>query len=919
MKSDQIRRLPVHDQSAEIVHLAGQLQPGGCLILKAEPGSGKTTWVPALLSQSGVWGDGLILVTEPRRLAAVGAARYAAHLLGEKVGQSIGYVVRGEQSVSAQTRVQYVTEGLALQMLADPVVQDSLACIVLDEFHERHSTLDVLVMLLRYWHAAPRARINPPRIVLMSATFDHERWGGLFHQQVALDVPGRTFPVTVDYKPAAHQPGSPSWTSEVARMIFNELNDSLVKAACDAGDLLLSACGRGVLVFLPGKGEIRRVRSELEQHLKGSGSKSSDVVIEELHGERSLDAMREAIDRPARRKVFLSTNIAESSLTLRGVRIVIDTGIARRAAYHLNTRSTELSLEKIGQHSATQRAGRAGREAAGKVVRLFSEDDFLRRPAESVPELIAADCAREILDMLRVADALGQPVSPETENLILLPWLDVPEREVLEVHLQQISDAQLVDNHGRLTQKGVLVARMPLPLGLALAAAEAQDVAGEWCLEISALCLIVAEGLVERLSDACGLETISRAYHDLQAAWVGKSSCLSASSRRILATLRALAGFLRVPLKDLECCPPGLLGRCLLSGAAARVGQCQQSGRLVHCSGEVFEAPGVDDVGGFYLILDAVRLRQVQQGGLVKRVTFALSIDALQLLDVPAGRELQECSRTFVTSVSSQDARVVRVQCVAETLYGELVLDKQTLPVGGAGTRSLLKAWLSERYVTDLLSAEQLISFRMRLNALPADVKNTPLVLQGLSDLTEASAGLLERLADHLVACSRQSGLSLIWDPNALLRPEVLPLWLFAYDLVALVENFAPESVALANGTQVDVEYAVDGVFLVGRIQKFFGVRTHPLIGRGNLFPRLRLLAPNGQTAQITSDLGAFWAVSYAEVRKAYAGRYPKHYWPEDPAHAEPHLTNRQARAAAERGATDAAPRSRSHGRPSRR
>lgn len=911
MKSDLINRLPVHAQSSEIVQLASQLRPGGCLVLKAEPGSGKTTWVPTLLSQSGVWGNGLVLVTEPRRLAAAGAARYAAHLLGERLGQSIGYAVRGEQSVSAETRVQYVTEGLALQMLADPGVQNSLSCIVLDEFHERHTTLDVMLMLLRHWKAAPRPRVDPPRVVLMSATFDHQRWCGLFPQQLALDVPGQIFPVAVTYRPGTHQPGSPPWVSEVARVTLSALHDPLLNPSRSAGDPPLPANGLGVLVFLPGKGEIRRVRTELEQHLKGSGHELSGVVIEELHGDRTLDDMREAIERPSRRKVFLSTNIAESSLTLKGVRIVIDTGIARVAAYHLKTRATELSLEKIGQHNATQRAGRAGREAPGMVVRLYSEDDFLRRPPEGVPELTAADCARELLDMFRVAEALGHPVPPVTEALLALPWLDPPGREVLEAHLHQISVAQLVDEQGGLTQKGMLVARMPLPLGLALAAAEARCVAGEWWLEITALCLIVAEGLVERLSDSCGLETICRAYCELQAAGAGTLAGASAPIQRISATLRNLSGSQRIRLKGLERCAPELLGRCFFSGAAARVGLCQQPGRLVHCSGEVFEAPGIDDVGGFYLILDAVRLRQARQGAPVKRVTFAVSVDTLQLLDAPAGRELQEGSRIVATPVSTQDARVVRVQCVAETRYGELVLDSQTLSVEGGGFRAPLKVWLSERYAADVLSAEPVVRFKMRLNALPPEVKSMPIVTQCLSDLSAASADLLERLADHLVAFSRQSGLSIVWDPDALLRPDVLPLWLFPYELSALVNGAAPESLVLENGRNVAVEYTVDGVFLVGRIQEFYGVSTHPRMGRGNLSPRLRLLAPNGQTAQITSDLKAFWATSYAEVRKAYAGRYPKHHWPADPAHAQPHLTNRQARAAAETGAAGAAPESR--------
>jgi ATP-dependent helicase HrpB len=898
VKQDLISTLPVHRLSPEIVRVAGQLPPGGCLVLKAEPGSGKTTWVPSLLSRSEVWGNGLILVTEPRRLAAVGAAHFAAHLLDEQVGQSIGYAVRGEQNVSAKTRVQYVTEGLALQMLADPSVLSKLVCIILDEFHERHAPLDVILMLLRRWQAEAPSDLIPPRIVLMSATFDQARWDALFLCQRFIDVPGQIFPVDIVHKFMAQAPGSRLWAAQVAAVVCETLIDPLVTPP-QSHDEPVPKFGRGVLVFLPGKGEIRRVRSELETQLQSRRSFVADVVIEELHGERTLDAMRQAIDRPAVRKIFLSTNIAESSLTLKGVRVVVDTGIARVAVYHVKTCSTELILEKIAQQSAIQRAGRAGREAPGKVVRLYSEDDFLRRPLSGIPEISTADCAREILDMFRVAQALGHPIRPESDVLLALPWLDPPHKERLLAQLGQIAAGSLVDRLGALTPSGTQVARLPLPLGLGLAAAEALSSDSEWWLEITAVCLILAEGLAERLPEACGLETVSRAYVDVKFALMGRGSPTLPAVQRIVQTLRSLAGNQNAVLRDIDQCPVEVLGACFFVGSAARVAHCLQPGWLVHCSGEVFEAPGIDEIGGFFLILDSVRLRLAQPGAPMKRVTCAVPVSTLQLLEDPLGTYVQELTRILAVPVSAQDARVARLQCVAETRYGELVLDTLNLPADGPAFRLALKNWISDRVVADLQRSEVLDRLRVRLGVLPDAVKNLGIVGQCLSDLESPSCEVLERLVGYVVSSSQQSSLSVIWDPAALLSADALPQWMFPYELLELLRDAVPESLQLVNGKQIAVEYSSDGIFLVGRIQEFFGVKAHPLIGKHRLLPRVRLLAPNGQTAQITADLGLFWEKSYADVRKAYAGRYPKHYWPTEPAQAHPYLTNRQARGTA--------------------
>jgi ATP-dependent helicase HrpB len=519
-------RLPVWQQAKEIQQVAATLPSGGFLILRAEPGSGKTSIVPTLLSEQF---EGIILVSEPRRLAAIGAAQFAAKLIGQGVGEKIGYAVRGDKKWGPATRVLYVTEGVALNLLSDPSFIKTLSCLVIDEFHERHAATDALILLSRMWSKLLiDKQINQSmRIVLMSATFDANKYAAMFEPMARIDVSGKVYPLTLCYEPledsleSGQNAGNaqfapwrlPSYWNAVAAVTLRE-----------AREIQTNNPGHHVLCFLPGKGEIGRVRSDIHIQLEQperrnctTGGNLSKIAIEELHGDRPITQLLEAIYRDTEQSesaptiIFLATNIAESSVTIPGVRTVVDTGLMRIAKHHLSSGTQELSMTKIGQNSAGQRAGRAAREGPGKAIRLYSESDFFKRPNETAPEICVSDLSRDLLDLARVAKCFAtlvySPESPESKQALIpatpedwtaLPWIDVPPAERIYAAITILRGTGCFDPSGNVTENGFRMGSLPLPVRLgAVLLHSSENIHSQAKLSlgiVAAACALVSEG-----------------------------------------------------------------------------------------------------------------------------------------------------------------------------------------------------------------------------------------------------------------------------------------------------------------------------------------------------------------------------------------------------------------------------------------
>ncbi len=931
--------LPVWLQAKEILQVAATLPTGGFLILRAEPGSGKTSIVPTLLSEQF---DGIILVSEPRRLAAIGAAQFAAKLIGQGVGEKIGYAVRGDKKWGPTTRVLYVTEGVALNLLSDPSFIKTLRCLIIDEFHERHAATDALILLSRMWSKllSEKKSDQSMRFVLMSATFDANKYAPMFEPMERIEVSGKVFPLTICYEPLEDTLGStqsagnaqfapwrlPSYWTAVTAVILRE-----------AAELQSRDRGGHVLCFLPGKGEIARVRSDIQIQLERRKSTQGDirsrVAIEELHGDRPITQLLDAIYRDtedsesATTIVFLATNIAESSVTIPGVRTVIDTGLMRIAKHHLSSGTQELSMTKIGQNSAGQRAGRAAREGPGKAIRLYSESDFFKRPNETAPEICVSDLSRDLLDLARVAkcfatliqspesmptsSTLGQtilrPATPEA--WAALPWIDTPPAERIQAALTILRGTGCFDSSGNVTENGFRMGALPLPVRLAAVLLHSNDskhTHTSLALGITAAaCALISEGdVVDASADHLSDEQndLMVQYLALRNFILGKKQAQDFHRRlaRVAQSLRASLSFLGISSSDPRALSNDFpdhfdlnsLGRIFFAGYFDAVAKSNGQRTLEHMNGEIYDAPCAK-TPGFYLVLDGVRIHGASARSTARKLaTKILPLEAIHLLD-GSSEYLKE------TEIVEHSGALVRVR--SRLCYGSLIIEDDLLPTTHPGFFGSLVSWLTHTATPRIVASQEFSGLlkRMKLCRSPE--------LDACAAQLEKDRTIAERLAEYLCAHCVQSSTSLQFSADDYLTNPAFEQWLVGADLMRLLRQLCPSEVRLANGMLVRVSYDGEQPALTGKIQDFYGLKAHPKLPQqgGNRASdhagstlSIVLLAPGGQTAQITSDLALFWKNSYPDIRKAYAGRYPRHHWADDPATAKPLLTKRQVAAA---------------------
>ena len=812
--------LPIH---AVLPDLLAALRDASNAVLVAPPGAGKTTAVaPALLGER--WCTGEILLLSPRRLAARAAAERMAVLVSEPVGKTYGYATRMDTKRSAQTRVTVVTEGIFVNRIqADPELA-GVSAVLFDEVHERSLDSDFGLALALDAQSALRPDL---RLVAMSATLDGARFSALMAGESNRPAPvieseGRSYPLELRH---------------LGRAAEARIEDSVAGAIRQA----LRETDGGILAFLPGVAEIERTAERIDD-IPG-------VVLHKLHGSLDPAAQRAAIapDREGRRKLVLATSIAETSLTLDGIRVVVDSGLARRPRYDRAAGMTRLVTERASQAAVTQRAGRAARQGPGIAYRLWEAAATAGLPRFDPPEILEADLSALTLDC-----ALWGVADPRDLN-----WLDPPPEAAVQEARARLAALEAIDINGRPTTHGKAIARLPLPprLGHMLARA------GEMGLEHTAAQISVLLGERGLGGPDADLE------HRLRR-WRTERGPRAENARRLAERWsKLIAGASEAAIRSDS---PEAVAACVAFAFPDRIAKRRDA------SGETWASAGGRgfrlDPASSLARHEWLAVAETQGMAAGARILSAVPIDAA---DVEAlfGRRIE--TRRAVRF----DPATGRVEATRERRLGAIRLSSG--PDSAADPEEIAAALLDGIRQYGLASLPWPANARaLRLRAAYA----------GLDDLSDEA--LLAEIDDWLApALAGKRRLDAV-------APEALTQALqnrLGWDGQKQLDRLAPARLETPAGSSHEIDYAAEGGPTVEvRVQALFGLATHPMLGDGTPLI-LSLTSPAGRPIQTTRDLPGFWKGSWADVAKEMRGRYPRHPWPDDPAAASATLRTKNA------------------------
>ena len=801
--------------------LTAALRRAHAAVLVAPPGAGKTTRVPLVLAAE-PWAAGKkLIVLEPRRLAARAAAARMAATLDEAVGASVGYRVRFGSKVSAATRIEVVTEGVFTRLILDDPSLADVAAVIFDEFHERSLDADLGLALARDVQQGLRAEL---KLLVMSATLDGARVGELLDDAPVIESAGRAFAVETRY--LGRDPRAP---------IERQVADAAMRALrAEAGSLL---------VFLPGAAEIRRVETLLRERLD---DQTVDVVP--LYGALDAEVQDRAIAPPpsGRRKVVLATSIAETSLTIEGVRVVIDCGLARVPRYEPDVGLTRLETARVSRASAEQRRGRAGRTAPGVCYRLWDEPQTAALEPANRPEILAADLSGFVLDLAHwgVAD----PAS--------LAFLDPPPAAALAQAKALLGELGAIDRAGRITEEGRALRELPLPPRLARMVIEAAAVgAAELAAEIAAVLTERGLGgnevdLGHRLEALRGDRSPrAREARAMANRWaqIARRSKRSWEGRQDAPSVGAL---LTLAYPDRVAKNRGAGGAFLLANGR---------GVNIDPASALARAPflAVAEIAG-----------SAAQGRIVLAAPLTLAEIEAQFSDRIEGRE----EIAFDEASASLRARRLR-------RLGAIALSEQPMAiVPDAASAGMLAQGIVRLGVERLPWTTSLRQWRDRVMFLRrTQGEEWP----DLSDDTLAATAV-DWLAPAL------AGKTALGDFTGGEFTQALQA-LLPWGLRRRLEAEAPSHFSAPSGSAVPIDYAApEGPRLAIRLQELFGLDRHPALAAGRVPLVLELLSPAHRPVQVTRDLPGFWRGSYGAVRSEMRGRYPRHPWPDDPLAAPP-------------------------------
>lgn len=799
------------------------------VVLQAPPGAGKTTRVPLELLQE-PWSSGQrIVMLEPRRIAARAAAYYMAAQLNERVGETVGYRVRMESRVGA--RIEVVTEGVLTRLLQDDPALEGIALVIFDEFHERSLQADLGLALCLETQAALRDDL---RLLVMSATLDAAPVAKLLGDAPLVTSEGRAYPVETRYisSETRHVYG-PSW-AQVAAVVRRALSEEEGSA----------------LVFLPGVADIKRV-----ERLLSEAPLPHDVQVTPLYGELTLELQERAI-RPAplgRRKVVLATSIAETSLTIEGVRIIVDSGWARVPRFDPVGGMTRLETVRVSRASAEQRHGRAGRLGPGVCYRLWSEGEQARLAEFNRPEILEADLAPLALELAQWG----------ASDPARLTWLDAPPPAAYAQARDLLRRLGALDARGAITAHGRDMARLPMHPRLAHMLLRGK------ALGAGALACTLAALLGERdvIKDTREADVRLRllALRGENAIGTDPAACMRV--RKIAAQFRK-----QLNVDEAETAAHPDAGLLLALAYPDRIGQRRPGNdaryRLANGRGAFFAEHEILSDEPY---ICAAELDGEAREAREARIFLAAAVN---IADIERYFAADIVTRDFV----EWDSKSESAQARRQRLLRELILDDAPLPCPNeaavtaamvAGIRAMGSDALP--WTDGLRAWQQRVLFLRRVLG-----KDWP-------DVSDAA--LLARMeawfTPYLRHITRRSHLARI-DLRAALYA------LLTWEQQRALEHLAPTHLTVPSGTRVVLDYGYDPPVLAVRLQELFGARDTPRLAGGKVAVLLHLLSPARRPVQVTQDLAGFWARSYYEVKKDLKGRYPKHHWPDDPLQAEP-------------------------------
>lgn len=809
-----LRALPVTQVLAEI---GEALAKAGRAVLSAPPGAGKTTIVPLFLLDQPWLGGGKIILLEPRRLAARAAASRMASLLSEAVGETVGYRMRLDNRVSAKTRIEVVTEGVFARMVLDDPELGGVSAVIFDEFHERSLDGDLGLALALDVQAGLREDL---RILVMSATLDVERISALLDQAPIVKSLGRSFPIEVRYD---ERPGQERIEDRVARAIMDA-------HASETGS---------ILAFLPGQAEITRTADRLY----GKFGAETDVIP--LYGNLSQKEQDAAIkpSEAGKRKIVLATSIAETSITIDGVRVLIDSGLQRLPVFEPSTGITRLETVKVSRASAEQRVGRAGRTEPGVAIRLWHPGQTAALPAFTPPQILASDLAGFALDLAHWG------VSDPTT----LKFLDQPPQATLKEANALLQSLGAMDQAGSITVRGKLMRGLALPprLSAMVLAANEQGFADDAAL---LAVLLTEQGLGGNDID---LEERLRQFKNERGE---RATAAKGLAKRLASGLPgkatvAAAGAITV-------------GQLLLHAFPDRIAlQRGARGRYVMANGRGGELAETERLAAEKMLIVADIVGRAAQ----PRILAAASIDRA---DVEAflPEAIKKEDQLFFDKASGQ----VRARRV--TRIGAIILDETPLarPAGEKAAQALANG-VREYGLGILPLSKEAKQFRHRLGFLYRSV--------GEPWPDTSDEALIDRLDDWFVPFQHDaktiheiSGGNIIEGLRSLVPHEEQ----------RNLGKLLPTHFEAPTGQKHPISYEGEEPTLTIRVQELFGLKEHPSVAGGKLPLLLELTSPAHRPIQTTRDLPGFWAGSWKDVRADMRGRYPRHPWPEDPASAQP-------------------------------
>ncbi|MFU9137340.1 ATP-dependent helicase HrpB [Erwinia tasmaniensis] len=795
---------------AVLPELLDALRRSPQVLLAAPTGAGKSTWLPLqILHQANF--SGRILLLEPRRLAARNVAQRLAEQLNQQPGETIGYRMRSESRVGPTTRLEVVTEGILTRMLQQDPLLEGISLVILDEFHERSLQGDLALALLLDVQQALRDDL---KILLMSATLDNARLQALLPDAPAIASEGRAFPVERRY---------------VTLPSHLRMEDAV---ACQVSQLLCEEHG-SLLLFLPGVGEIQRVLTQLSARV------ATDVDLCPLYGALPLAEQRKAIlPAPAgRRKVVLATNIAETSLTIEGIRLVVDSALERTAIFDARSGLTRLQTQRVSQASMTQRAGRAGRLEPGICLHLMAKEQAERAASYADAEILHTDLASLWLEILQWG----------CRDVSQLQWLDRPPESGIQQAARLLRLLGATDASGQLSAKGRRMARIGADPRLSAMLADA----GSDADSVATAALLVA--MLEE--PARGSSDLRDSFHRRQPNWLARA-------KQLQKRLKLTSG-----LPDSEKIAPLLAGA--FPDRVAR--QRGEAGRYQLANGSGAMLDGTDALNRYEWLIAPGLLQG--SAGTSARILQAMPVEPERLVKQRPGLVEQR------TEVEWDEQRGTLRAWQREQI-GELVLKAQPLnKPDEADLHPAMLRWIRSKGLSVLNWTPQAEQLRIRLVCAARWLPE-----EGWPAADEASllAGLERWLLPMMSGVRDAKGLRQINAASALLQ-------LLTWSQRQQLDTALPTHYTVPTGSRLPIRYDEENPpALAVRLQEMFGEAQNPCVAGGRIPLVLELLSPAQRPLQITRDLAAFWQGAWREVQKEMKGRYPKHVWPDDPATAAP-------------------------------